>query len=450
MQTPDLFIQEDRKPFKISHDMPLASRMRPRRLEEFVGQAHLMGKGEVLERLIHQDAFGSFIFYGPPGTGKTTLAHLIAQVSHRRFIPLSAVTSNVTDLRRALEEARKFLSRGERTILFVDEIHRFNKAQQDVLLPHIENGTVAFMGATTHNPFFSIVAPLVSRSQVYRLKSLTVEEVRKILEAALKDEARGLGKKGLKLEEGVLEYLAHFSEGDARRALNLLEMLDQMQSSESKGQPLSKEMVLKLVQEKPVHYDWDEDEHYDTISAFIKSVRGSDPDAALYWLAKMLEGGEDILFIARRLVILASEDIGNADPQGLTLATSCLRAVQFIGLPEARIPLAQATVYLACAPKSNAAYLAIDKALEAVRENRVQKVPAHLKNVKAPDEKGFSYQYSHDFEGHFVEQDYLERPQNFLQLSDNGYELEMAKRLNAWRKYPKKTFEKPFSKPEKI
>jgi putative ATPase len=450
MEQRDLFAPEKSNrtstPF---HSLPLAARMRPKILNEFIGQQHLLGSGQLLERLIRTDCFSSLIFYGPPGTGKTSLASLIANETHRRFVSLSAVTSNVREVRQVIEESRLFLNRGQKTILFVDEIHRFNKAQQDILLPHIENGTISFIGATTHNPFFSIISPLVSRSQVFRLKSLNAEEVKTILQRALSDPDRGLGKEAMKIDEEAILALATFSQGDARQALNALEVSVRSTSLDSSGQRvLSKQKVLEALQEKPMLYDRDEDQHYGTISAFIKSVRGSDPDAALYWLAKMIRGGEDILFIARRLVILASEDIGNADPQALQIATSCLAAVEFVGLPEARIPLAQATIYLACAPKSNASYLAIEKALEAVEEDRVQEVPAHLKNVKAEDEKNEHYQYPHDFEGHYVDQNYLKRSQSFLELSNSGYEVQMAQRLKEWRLQAKKNPELPSSKLE--
>lgn len=425
--------------------VPLAARMRPRILSEFYGQKHLLSEGKLLERLIRSDRFHSLIFYGPPGTGKTTLAHIIAQETHRRFVSLSAVTSNVGEVRGVIDEAQVFLRRKEKTILFVDEIHRFNKAQQDVLLPHIENGVIAFIGATTQNPFFSIIAPLVSRSQVFRFSSLSPEEIESILEPALKDPERGLGKEKIKVEGNILSLLADFSQGDARKALNSLEALFYSCLPNQDGERhLTQDDVRRVIQEKSIKYDHDEGEHYDTISAFIKSVRGSDPDAALYWLAKMIHGGEDILFIARRLVILASEDIGNADPRALSLATACLSAVQFVGLPEARIPLAQTTIYLACAPKSNASYLAIEKALDAVRTERIQEVPSHLKNIKDLHEKVISYQYPHDFENHFVEQAYLKQAKKFLELSNCGYEAQMLERLKKWRpKSEGKTQEPP-------
>ncbi len=434
----------DEKVSSKSSSMPLAARMRPHVLEEFFGQEHLLGSGKLLQELIRQDQFHSLIFYGPPGTGKTTLAHLIAKATHRRFVSLSAVISNVAEVRRVIDEAQLFLKRGERTILFVDEIHRFNKAQQDVLLPHIENGVISFIGATTHNPFFSIVSPLISRSQVFRFHSLKSSDIEKILKRALLDSEKGFGKEKIHFQEDALSFLANFCEGDARRALNILESVFHMIQPNEKGERIILKVdVNRVLQEKAVKYDWDEDEHYDTISAFIKSVRGSDPDAAIYWLAKMIQGGEDILFIARRLVILASEDIGNADPRALTLATSCLAAVEFVGLPEARIPLAQTTIYLACAPKSNSAYLAIDKALEAVKNERLEEVPSHLKNVKGPDEKEAHYLYPHDFDGHFVEQSYVNNSKKFLELSNAGYETQMLERLKQWRqKTQKKSTEK--------
>lgn len=433
MSEMDLFHQENSAETVPAH-MPLAARMRPQTLEEYVGQTHLLGSGQMLPRLIQSDSFSSLIFYGPPGTGKTTLAHIIAHETSRRFVLLSAVTSNVAELRQAIDHAHVLLRQGQKTILFIDEIHRFNKAQQDILLPHIENGVISFIGATTHNPFFSLVAPLVSRSQVFRLKVLDVQEIKSILNRALTDSERGLGKDNIFMDEDAKTDLASFCEGDARRALNVIETLFASTPPDPDGRHvITRKSVAEILKDKPVLYDWDEDQHYDTISAFIKSVRGSDPDAALYWLAKMLEGGEDILFIARRLVILASEDIGNADPRALPLATSCLAAVEFIGLPEGRIPLAQTTIYLACAPKSNSSYLAIDEALQAVKGERVQEVPPHLKNVKAEDEKNEKYVYPHDYKGHVVEQAYLKKTKRFLELSDSGYEVQMKKRLEEWR-----------------
>lgn len=437
METRDLFHQDDIKsnPAILLSNMPLAARMRPRNLQEFFGQSHILDSGQLLQRLITSDTFSSLIFYGPPGTGKTTLATIIAHETHRRFVALSAVTSNVAEVRRAIEDARDYLARSEKTILFVDEIHRFNKAQQDILLPHIEQGTISFIGATTQNPYFSIVSPLISRSQVFRFKSLSPDEILKIIKNALSDKERGFGLQTIKENEEGLMKLSSLCEGDARRALNALDAAVRTIQPDSHGvHHLTKEILLQSLQERAPVYDWDEDQHYDTISAFIKSVRGSDPDAALYWLAKMMEGGEDILFIARRLMILASEDIGNADPHALMLATSCLACIQMIGLPEARIPLAQTTIYLACAPKSNASYTAIEKALEAVRNERVQEVPAHLKNVKGPDEKDEHYQYPHNHEGHFVEQAYVNKTTHFLELSSSGLELKMAERLKAMRK----------------
>lgn len=414
--------------------MPLPRRLRPKMLQEFVGQGHLLGKGQLLERLICTDSFNSLIFYGPPGTGKTTLAYIIAQETRRRFVSLSAVTANVAQVRQVIEDARAFLARGKKTILFVDEIHRFNKAQQDVLLPHIEDGVISFIGATTENPFFAIIAPLVSRSHVFRLKSLTADEVLILLQRALRNKECGLGKEVIHMDPEGLRYLATFSQGDARRALSALEAVVQSSPVNAAGERVvSSEAMTQILQEKPILYDRKEDQHYDTISAFIKSVRGSDPDAALYWLAKMIHGGEDVLFIARRLVILASEDIGNADPRALGLAAACASAVEFVGLPEARIPLAQTTIYLACAPKSNASYLAIEKALDAVKGKRHQEVPEHLKNVKEPSEEGQKYKYPHAYEGHFVEQTYLEKFERFLELSNAGYEVEMAERLSKWR-----------------
>ena len=340
---------------------PLAARMRPRSLAEFAGQRHFLGEGKLLARLLKADRLGSVIFYGPPGTGKTTLAHLLAAESRSRFVQLNAVTSGVKELRDALGEARDRLSAdGKKTLLFVDEIHRFNRAQQDVLLPDVEEGIVILVGATTQNPFFAINSALVSRSRVFQFEPLSAEDVKLVVRRALADKERGLGREDVRLEEDALEFLAQVSDGDARRALSALEV--GVLSSDTRPLVFTRDLAEESVQRKAVVYDRQGDAHYDAASALIKSIRGSDPDAALYWLAQMLEAGEDVRFLARRIVIAASEDIGNADPQALLVAVAAMQATEFVGLPECQLPLAQAVTYLACAPKSNAATIGIGEA----------------------------------------------------------------------------------------
>jgi putative ATPase len=357
---------------------PLAARMRPVTLDEFVGQQHFLGEGKLLRRLLAADRLGSVIFYGPPGTGKTTLARLLATASQRKFRQLSAVTSGVKDLRELLEEARDALAGGgQRTLLFIDEIHRFNKAQQDALLPDVEEGVVTLVGATTSNPFFAVNSALVSRSQIFEFQPLSPSEIKALLRRALADKSRGLGNYDVRLHEDALDFLAETSDGDARRALAALEI--GVLSSKDAPIEFTRELAAESVQRKAGAYDPTGDEHYDAISALIKSIRGSDPDAGMYWLARMLEAGEDVRFLCRRLVILASEDVGNADPQALPLAVAAMQACEFVGLPECQLPLAQCVAYLACAPKSNAATLAIGEARQDIREGRVLPVPVHLR-----------------------------------------------------------------------
>ncbi|MDP8219590.1 MAG: replication-associated recombination protein A [Candidatus Theseobacter exili] len=431
----DLFQREEVLENNLDSGAPLAERIRPRSLDNFVGQRHVLGDNMLLRRVIQADLVTSLLFYGPPGSGKTTLASIIASTTKRRFVNLSAVTSNVSEIRKTVEIAKHNLLSGQKTIVFVDEIHRFNKAQQDVLLPFIEKGTISFIGATTHNPFFSVNAPLISRSQIFRLEPLKEDALDIILRRSISDTENGLGNMQLKVEEDALKYLIVASDGDARKAVNALEVAALSTDPDKRGDRLiALKTAKESFQEKALVYDKNENGHYDTISAFIKSMRGSDPDAALYWLAKMLKAGEDIRFIARRILIFASEDIGNADPQALILATAALQAVEFIGMPEARIPLAHAAVYAACAPKSNAAYQGIEKAFAAIEGELTQLVPSHLKNAKDPEEKSEGYMYPHDYKGGIVKQEYLDDKMKFYFPTDRGKEREIKERLEKWNK----------------
>ena len=419
-------------------EAPLAARMRPRSFEEFVGQEHIIGPDKVLRRATEADQTPSAIFWGPPGSGKTTLANLIAGLTNSHFEPISAVTSGVADLRRTVDEARERRDLyGQRTILFIDEIHRFNKAQQDVVLPHVENGTFTLIGATTENPSFEVIAPLLSRCRVFSLYQLEDEQVQVIVERALANKERGLGDLNVQLEPEAMQHLVGLSNGDARVALNGLETAAHASKPDGKGAiPIDLDTVQDSLQRRTARYDKGGYQHYDTISAFIKSVRGSSPDAAIYWLGRMIEAGEDPMFIARRLVVLAAEDIGLADPMALPLAVAAQQAVHFIGMPEGRIPLAEATVYLAVAPKSNSAYAALNRAMKDVRDSRNESVPLHLRNAVTGMMKdmgyGKSYKYSHDYEGHFVLQDYLPpslKDRSYFQPSEEGREKELAERL---------------------
>jgi len=425
---------------KISPNAPLAARFRPRTLEEYIGQSHLLAPGKPLRRLIEADRLTSLILFGPPGVGKTSLAEVIAQRTVCHFERLNGVESSVSDLRRVLAAAVTRLKvNGQRTVLFIDEIHRFNKAQQDVLLPDVEAGSVRLIGATTHNPSFYINGPLVSRSQIFQLEPLSSVELSTLIDHALVDSERGLGKLRIDLTPEARTHLISTSEGDARRALNGLEIAALTTAPGADGVVrIDAAAIEECVQKKRVLYDRDEDQHYDTISAFIKSVRGSDPDAALYWLAKMIEAGEDPRFIARRLVILASEDIGLADPQGLVVAVAAHHAVEFIGMPEGRIPLAEATLYLACAPKSNSSVMGIGNALAVVQKGEVVQVPKHLRDAHYPGAKqlghGAAYQYSHDFPEAIAPQSYGIEPGRFFQPTDHGYEARIKARLAEWEK----------------
>jgi len=415
--------------------------MRPRNLDEFVGQSHILGPGSSLRLAIEADKVPSFILYGPPGSGKTSLAAVIAKQSRAHFDPVSAVTSGVKELRSSIAAAAERLKAGdEPTILFVDEIHRFNKGQQDALLHAVEDGIISLIGATTENPFHEVNAPLVSRLAIYELQALSVEELKRILAQALADEERGLGQFNLRSDDEVLERMAALADGDARKALNLLDSCATQLEREDLHE-LTLEIVKQTAGRKALRYDKGGDAHYDTISAFIKSLRGSDPDAAVYWLARMIYGGEDPKFIARRMIIFASEDIGNADPRALQLAAAAAYAVEFVGLPECRINLSQAATYLAVAAKSNAAYTAIDKALADVGKEAFQPVPEHLRSSNYPGAKklghGQGYQYPHNFPDHWVPQDYLPpgvRGRRYYEPSQNGLEAKIAERLEQLRK----------------
>lgn len=417
---------------------PLAARMRPRSLSEIAGQDHILAPGRLLRRAIESDRLGSVILYGPPGCGKTSLAEVIAEATSRAFERASGVLAGVADLRAVAKKAEyRRAQDGRETILFIDEIHRFNKSQQDVLLPYVESGVLTLIGATTHNPMFFVNAPLTSRSLVFELRSLGEADIVGLLRRALTDE-RGLANVRMEADDAALLHLARVCDGDARRALNALEVAALTTPADADGVVrLTPSVAEDSIQKKLVLYDHDEDGHYDTISAFIKSVRGSDPHAATYWLAKMLHAGEDPRFVARRLVILASEDIGNADPRGLLMAVAAMEAVDFVGMPEARIVLSQATTYLATAPKSNAAYVAMDKAIADVEQGRTLPVPEHLKNVhvKAVRDDGapaLDYRYPHDHKGHFVDQEYVPTEARYYAPTDQGYEDTIRKRMEHW------------------
>lgn len=414
----------------LENESPLASRMRPTTLEEVAGQQHIIGKDKLLYRAIKADKLGSVIFYGPPGTGKTTLAKVIANTTSARFKQLNATVAGKKDMEEVVKEAQQYLGMyGKKTILFIDEIHRFNKGQQDYLLPFVEDGTLILIGATTENPYFEVNGALISRSIVFELKPLGKEDICGLLERAVTDVDKGMGSYHAVLHEDARDFLADISGGDARAALNALELgiLTTEKSADGKIH-IDLETASQCIQKRVVRYDKTGDNHYDTISAFIKSMRGSDPDAAVFYLAKMLYAGEDIKFIARRIMICAAEDVGNADPQALQVAVAAAQAVERLGMPEARIPLAQAVTYVASAPKSNAAYLAVDAALEAVRNTKTT-VPVHLQDshYKGAGKLGHGtgYQYAHDYPNHYVEQQYLPtelKGKVFYQPTDNGYE----------------------------
>ncbi len=438
MNTPDLWEQNSGAytPPEISPHVPLAERMRPRSVAEFSGQEHLVGEGRILRRMIETDSLASLILWGPPGCGKTTLAHIIAAETKSHFIFFSAILSGVKEIRETFREAERYAARGIRTILFIDEIHRFNKSQQDAFLPYIEKGVVTIIGATTENPSFEVIAPLLSRCRVLVLQQLEPEAVRGLLMQALTDRERGLGNFALTATDEALEFLAAQAGGDARVALNTLEVAAGLTPDGS----ITLEAAQEALQKKALLYDKGGEEHYNVISAFIKSLRGSAPDAALYWLARMLEAGEDPIFILRRMIIMASEDIGNADPRALQVAVSALQAFQVIGMPEGRIIMGQAVTYLATAPKSNASYVGINSALSEVRNSGALPVPLHIRNAptKLMKEQGYGkgYQYAHDYEDGYAGQECLPDKlagRKFYEPTGHGYEKSIVERME-WLK----------------
>jgi putative ATPase len=436
----DLFEMKERE--SLEREAPLAERMRPRTLEEFEGQNHLLGEGKVLRQAIETDQLPSMILWGPPGSGKTTLAMIIASTTGAQFSAFSAVLAGVKEIKEVIQEAREtWRYEKRRTILFVDEIHRFNKAQQDAFLPHVEKGTIILIGATTENPSFEVISPLLSRSKVFTLNPLIEKEIEVILRRALTDEERGLGKYQTAIEPEVIKGICQLANGDARAALNTLEMLVLTTSPDEKGvRQIKKEDLKEVLQRKAYLYDKSGEEHYNLISALHKSLRGSDPDAALYWLGRMLEAGEDPLYIARRMIRFASEDVGMADPRALQVAVAAMEAFHFVGLPEGNLALAQAAVYLATAPKSNALYSAYQEVAKDVRELENMPVPLHIRNAPTSLMKdlgyGKGYKYPHDYPDHFVEEEYL--PENlkgriYYHPTEQGFEQEIKKRLEAWR-----------------
>jgi putative ATPase len=416
--------------------------MRPRNFDEFVGQEHIVGEGRVLRKSIEADQLPSIILWGPPGSGKTTLANIIASVTKSHFSPISAVASGVSDLRRIVDEAKeRHALYNQRTILFIDEIHRFNKAQQDAILPYVENGTITLIGATTENPSFEVISPLLSRCRVFTLKALTEEQVKLLVQRAIEDEEHGLGKMKVELDKDAFDFLLVMSNGDARVALNALELAASTTAPSTDGKRHIKIAAIEdAIQHRALLYDRAGEEHYNIISALHKSLRGSDPDAALYWLGRMLEAGEDPLYIVRRLIRFASEDVGMADPQALVVATSAQQAVHFIGMPEGNLALAQAVVYLATAPKSNSLYTAYSKVQQDVEKTRNDPVPLHLRNpvtgLMRDIGYGKGYKYAHNFSGHYVEQQNLPdslQGKSYYNPSDQGFEKEIDSRLKKWR-----------------
>ena len=418
---------------------PLAARMAPKNFEDFMGQENIVGDGKLLRRSIEADNLGSVIFFGPPGTGKSALARIIASKTKAYFEEANAVTIGIADIRKIIEQAKARVEMsGKKTILMLDEIHHFNKSQQDALLPDVEKGTVTLIGITTENPFFYINAAIISRSIVFEFLPLSKEALLKIMESALKDEENGLGKYKVQMSAEAEEHLVLNANGDARKLLNALEIGVLSTKVNGKGvRVFDVTVAQESMQKRAVLYDRSGDAHYDHISAFIKSMRGTDPDAAVYWMSKMLVAGEDPRFIARRIIICASEDVGMADPRALMLAVSALQAVQFVGMPEARIILAQAAIYVACAPKSNASYMAVEQALAEVRSGKVRNVPNHLKDANLDGKElghGQGYKYPHDYHRHYVEQDYWTDPVEFYKPSEEGFEVKISERLHGIRK----------------
>lgn len=424
-------------------ESPLASRLRPRTLDEVVGQQHIIGKDKLLYRAIKADKIGSIIFYGPPGTGKTTLAKVIAGTTSAEFKQINATVAGKKDMEDVVKEAKDLLGMyGRKTILFVDEIHRFNKSQQDYLLPFVEDGTLILIGATTENPYFEVNGALLSRSRIFELKPLEKEDIKELLRRAVTDEERGMGTYRARIEDDAMEFLADVANGDARAALNAIELGIMTTERGADGIiHIDLPVAQECIQKRAVRYDKSGDNHYDTVSAFIKSMRGSDPDAAVYYLARMLYAGEDIKFISRRIMICAAEDVGNADPQALTVAVSAAQAVERIGMPEAQIILSQAVTYVASAPKSNAACMAVFQAMEAVKETRTMPVPTHLqdKHYKGAEKLGHGqgYLYAHDYPNHYVKQQYLPdglEDSRFYEPTDNGYEKQIKEHLEFLKK----------------
>jgi len=435
----DLFAEQRKQAY--ARVAPLAVRLRPKTLDEFVGQEHFVGPGKLLRRMLEADRLTSAIFYGPPGTGKTTLAQIVAATTRAAFEQVNAAAVGVREIREIIERAKQRLeSSGQRTVLFIDELHRFNRAQQDVLLPDVENGILILIGATTENPFFAVNSPLVSRSQVFQFQPLAEEAVATLVRRAIADPVNGFGRLKIDIADEAVRHWAVMSDGDARRALTALEIAVLSQQSRAGADAVIRidlDVAEQSIQRKAIAYDPTGDAHYDTASAFIKSMRGSDPDAAVYWLARMLEAGEDPRFIARRIAICAAEDVGNADPMALVLANAAAQVTEFVGLPECQLPLSQAAIYIACAPKSNASARAIWTACDDVRNGRTLPVPRHLRDTHYAGAKrlghGEGYKYAHDYKGGFVEQEYLGVDRVYYEPTDRGREAEFAAILRARR-----------------